>query len=306
MRVTIKGLTASTITFNTLGIVLRGAISARNIDIKNDEQLREINSIRNAKLISVETEGEYQSPPEETKPIIQSIREREEALKETEKEVQTQPEQQEETEVDIQAEQSDTIEDSPAPKRGRGRPKNAKNKNKVKEAIKAEKEASKEISNAIKPKPIKKLDSSENTVSVNDESESEVTIMTPGGAVKGKARRSFTRDMPESEATQASIEALRQMDLEENESQEQTPIDETKLDPSERMGEKAVISTGRNGTLAIGMKNSILPEAKQVSDAVIFIDAKDDAFTKKEEDRSKSAFIEGLDDIEDPNDLIES
>ena len=56
MRVTIKGLTDSTIAFNTIGIVLRGQTSAVHIDIKNDDQKRELIGLKNAGLINVISE----------------------------------------------------------------------------------------------------------------------------------------------------------------------------------------------------------------------------------------------------------
>ena len=67
MRVTIKGLTDSTITFNTLGIIIRGNSSkpelypnsiARHIDIKTEEQMRELISLKNSNYVSFFDESE--------------------------------------------------------------------------------------------------------------------------------------------------------------------------------------------------------------------------------------------------------
>ena len=67
MRVTIKGLTDSTIAFNTIGIILRGNSSkpdmypnstARSIDIKTEEQMRELVGLKNAKLIEYTDDSE--------------------------------------------------------------------------------------------------------------------------------------------------------------------------------------------------------------------------------------------------------
>ena len=71
MRVTINGLTDSTITFNTIGIILRGNSSkpelypnsiARHIEINNEAQMRELVTLKNAKLISVIDESIVQVP----------------------------------------------------------------------------------------------------------------------------------------------------------------------------------------------------------------------------------------------------
>jgi hypothetical protein len=57
------------------------------------------------------------------------------------------------------------------------------------------------------------------------------------------------------ERCKASMEAAKQLDDEE--SAEPTVIDESLLDPSERMGSQAVIGTGNGKAEVIDMKNSL-------------------------------------------------
>ncbi len=74
MKVTIKGITDSTIAFNTLGIIVRGNSNkndsgscAYHIDIDTVDKQNEINCLVNAKFITVESE----EPIEQKKPIIE-------------------------------------------------------------------------------------------------------------------------------------------------------------------------------------------------------------------------------------------
>ena len=82
MRVTIKGLTDSTITFNTIGIIIRGNSAkpslypnsiATHIDIVNDEQMRELVTLKNAKLISVTDEAQAETEDQKTTVSTQDI-----------------------------------------------------------------------------------------------------------------------------------------------------------------------------------------------------------------------------------------
>jgi hypothetical protein len=74
MKVTIKGITDSTIAFNTLGIIIRGNSNkndsgscAYHIDIDTVDKQNEINCLVNAKFITVESE----EPIEQKKPVIE-------------------------------------------------------------------------------------------------------------------------------------------------------------------------------------------------------------------------------------------
>lgn len=238
MRVNIQGLTGVTITFNTLGIVLRGEKTAKSIDIKNDEQMRELVSMKNANLISFESDEVPLMPEVKIsttlpKPIAKVL---DNSAKNLKKGIASEP-------VNLPQEDDNSVEDAPSP-----------------------------------------------VVDKDAEKEDEVTVMTAAGPVKGKMVNNMAGDVPESEATRLSIEALRQMDEEEAKETEAAPVDESKLDASERMGGKATIATGARTTTNVSMKNSLLPEAEQVRKAAKFITEEAPVTTDK--DDVSDAFIE--------------
>lgn len=230
MRVTIKGLTASTIAFNTLGIILRGNSNnvelypnsiARSIDIKNDDQLSEVNGLVNAKLISIEVEGDAKKEAKKEEVLKQAIEAKS-------------------NEVD------DEISDAPA----KPSPKKTSSKNKTSK-IKAVK---KKETPVIKEEPKEDLDYLGKSY-----------VMTPSGAVEKSMVRSEAGEIRDSDKTKASIEALKKMEREDQLDQEDTIIDESKLDISERMGQEAIVSTGTSNR-KVAMQNSFIPEAKQIRD----------------------------------------
>lgn len=328
MRVTIKGLTDSTITFNTLGIILRGNSAkpelypnsiARHIDIKTDEQMRELVGLKNAKLVEVIDESEQKVtvstkdiatptnpepkkdlPPELTRPEPQVTTtttittdesvETEEIEDMPPKLIQPdapQPEEPEEEEVLTIA--SKKVEE---PKKKVGRPKKKSAKNKKSTKVKSVKRS-------------KNLDVAEEPKETEDaEEDSKIVVMTPNGPITGKAANNMAGDMPESEATRASIEALKQM--EEEEAQPESLIDESKLDASEQMGGTVVIATGDSNMAKVEMKNSILPEADAIKERGIkFIDPNGDDSPVDDsslDESIKDIFIDSDDYPEDEGD----
>ena len=283
MRVTITGKTASTITFNTLGIVLRGLTSALHIDVKNDEQMRELIGLKNARLIDIIKEDALFD--EQSKEIQSNIKKSIEIVAVT-KETKS--------ESNVEDVEESDIEDAPTKikkneiVRKSGRPKGSKNitaSNNVK---------------TTKVKTIKKVDSvnscspscSSDKTEDNGEKET-ITIMTANGAIQGKCARSMTGDLQESEKTMASIEALRLLEEEESQQDNKEEIDESKLDPSERMGNKATVVNGMNSTASINMKNSSLPEAEAVKNAIKFIDSDTGI---DESDDKRDSFIDNNDE----------
>jgi hypothetical protein len=269
MRVTIKGMTLSTIAFNTLGIVLRGDSRntqlypesiARHIDIVNEDQLTEVNSLVNAGFIVVEPE----TTSEENKKVSKG------------KEVQV-------AKTTESSSEDEEIEDAPKPKsRGRGRPKGSKNK----ATKKSEAKKIKKVEKALESEKVDKK--SENT-----EPESKPVIMTPNGPKAGRTVRTAAGEIKDGEATRASIEAMKKLE-EEEELDKNLPdqkIDESNLDPSEQSGLEAVISAHGNSQ-KVKMENSILPESKQIKErAVEFIDK-----NEKEQDDADQAFLDEFDD----------
>jgi len=265
MRVTIKGLTASTISFNTLGIVLRGNIEARSIDLKNDAQIREVNSLSNAGLIEIiREEPVIISNPiivPKTQPVIPSPT--------------TTP-------------NPTPVEDKPKTFKG-GRPKGSKNKAKP---------AKKPIKTAVTP--IKKLAPVKVSSGSNpEEMEGKVVVMTSGGPVDGHMVKSVTGDMPDSDATQASLQALKDIEAEEKADREREEVveDQSKLDASEKTGGEAVVATGDRKATKIAMKNSILPEAEAIKKAEKFIPL------DQSEDKSADAFLDEEENEEGDDDL---
>jgi len=284
MRVTIKGLTQSTISFTTLGIILRGTVEARSIDLKNDAQIREVNSICNAGLIEIINED----PIVISKPVIVPVASKTNVIWKT-------------LEHKVSAPTPAPIVEKPAPakvvekteaKRSRGRPKGAKNKI----AAKGKKSEVKTEVTKVVPKPIKKLDPVAMSKSTpSDDIEDKIVVMTANGAVSGHMVKSYTGDMPECEATEASIQAMRDIEAEEKADREAEEVveDQSGLDASERTGGKAVIATGDRQATHVEMKNSVLPEAEAIRKAPKFIDL------PKAEDNSEDAFIDKTDDKDD-------
>lgn len=202
MRHTIKGITDRTITFNSLGITVRGNCSnlaqyphsiARSIDIKTEDQWNEINAMMKAGLISIESEERpVQKPQKPHKtPKLSSKTSKEKT------------------------------------------PKSSK-----------------------KAKTVKRISRVEDNVS-------EAVVVTADGLVsKGRMTKSSDLDLQESEVTKASMEAARQIEEEERKAKNAKPIDESKLDISERMGNDVVVSGSEGTKSKVKISRSALPTVK--------------------------------------------
>jgi len=363
MKVTMKGITDSTIAFNTLGIIIRGNSNkndsgscAYHIDIDTVDKQNEINCLINAKYITVESE----EPIEQEKSVIavcgdnsfditpvvvskenavfvdcddgiedcQAVENIDECF-ETDVEFERKAYENEYIEdgeseafndanltfvinhaFEVQIVDADNVEDmistndcteesKPNNESSavveesktvgkRGRPKGSKNVNGVQQ-----KEIVPEVKNPINPKKITKS----SNVGLKDGSD--VVVMTADGPRNGQMKRNAIGDMDESESTKASIEAMEELEREERESREAEIIDESKLDLSERMGLKAVVSCGEGSAQSVSMKNSVIPEAEQIKDRGInFID-------KSEAKDEESVLIEGDDEGDDGLDFLE-
>jgi len=288
MKVTIRGITPSTIAFNTLGIVIRGDNNtpelypesiAIHIDVVNEDQLTEVNSLVNAGLIAVEVEeGETQSAPKVTPKDLVATDAAPIPIP-----VPSAPE------APVEApETDDEVEDAPAPEataeeqeeeekpKSRGRPKGSKDK-KPRKNSKSKSASKKAVKKVVKP-------------ASPDDEETTVIVMTPDGAKTGKMYRSAAGDIDDSEQTRASLEAMKKIE-EEEEFDANLPddvVDESKLSPEERMGGEAVVG-GETGAEKVAMQNSIVPEAQQIKDrAVEFIDQAD----KDADEAAKQSFVD--------------
>ena len=82
---------------------------------------------------------------------------------------------------------------------------------------------------------------------ITQREEGRVVISTGEHTFETKMRKSYTDNMPESEATKASIDALAKLESEERDGNiDPIPVDESKLDPSDQTGRQATII--REGT----------------------------------------------------------
>ena len=123
---------------------------------------------------------------------------------------------------------STTITKAPPNKNKGGRPKGSKNKSKV---VVAQTEQ----------------DRIRAAEAITQREEGRVVISTGEHTFETKMRKSYTDNMPESEATKASIDALAKLESEERDGNiDPIPVDESKLDPSDQTGRQATII--REGT----------------------------------------------------------
>lgn len=292
MKLTIKGITASTIMFNSLKLVLRGDSRypdlykesiARHIDVVNEDQLSEVNSLVNAGLILIENEDEIKkavviSTPTSTNGVLYDA-----FVKSVKSDIAPKSIEIDKNSSAINNEDGD-IEDAPSKplaetketkeaeeteddsSKGRGRPKGSKNR----KTIEKEQESS-----VVTPKKIVKRSGVNTEPKETDDIESRVVIMTPSGAKGGNMVKNASGDIEESEMTKASLEAMANIDAEEaadRESDNPSAFLNSDLDMSEQTGLSAVVSSDGNAT-KVKMETSILPEAIQVKErAVKFID----------------------------------
>jgi hypothetical protein len=195
MIISIQGLTDATIVLNSLKRSLVGKTTLSNIAITDDEQMREIISLKNAGLLI----------------DSQSLEAKTQKMKE--------------------------IKINPIIENGNNSIENESNNTSVKKFIKA---------------IARKEEVTDN---------SEVTVMTLNGPRSGKMARNMAGDMPETDATRASIEALKRLEEEDYENEEAIEVDESNLPMNERMGLEATVGTGKEAA-KVNMQNSILPESE--------------------------------------------
>jgi hypothetical protein len=239
MIISIQGLTDSTIVLNSLKRSLVGKTKLSNIEITDDEQMREIISLKNAGLL-IDSQS-----------------------------------------LEAKTQRMEEIKINPIIENG-NTPIENKNNTSVKKFVKA---------------IARKEDKTDN---------SEVTAMTLNGPRHGKMLRNMTGDIPETDATRASIEALKRLEEEDYENEEEIEVDESNLQMNERMGLEATVGTGKEAT-KVNMRNSILLESEVSAKArakgknIKFINSVDDnsdreAFIDTEinnkiSDNVKGAFI---------------
>ena len=282
MKIRIINLTECIINFNKCGFPLRGKEGA-TVEIDTEDKKNEILGIQRAGLIDVELESpevpEVPEVPEEKAEETTEKKVEEKAEETTEKKVEEKAEEREATPEEIAAVQerlaqsandpnltivthngfildppnnTETAETPKAKNKG-GRPKGSKNK----KGVKAPTEQQRVITAEAK----------------TQEMGGRVVMATVDGVKEGRMGRSVINDIPDSERTRASIEAMKKLEKEEEEeiSLPDTLVDESKLPPNEQMGRKATIATPE-GEMKVNLVGSVVPESKQSKNANPFID----------------------------------
>lgn len=280
MKIIVVGKTDCIITLNKIGMPIHGKQQAL-VEIDNDEKKNEILGLKRAGLLDiievniaeerekeaiVEIHGDSSEPNGNvpyTKP--------EDAPRATETPVEP---------INLTLATPPTATSEPAPeskKNKGGRPRGSKNKKAAAVTKKTEQE--------------RVVEAEAKTQKMG----ARVVISTGNGSVESKMRRTFEGEIPETETTKESINALEKIEKEEVEDKKQGSIkvDESNLDPSEQMGRQAVVvQEGKQNKKELS--NSIIPGQKEIRDNINFID-------ENKKDKANDAFIdgnEGDDDID--------
>jgi len=279
MKINVYGLTESTITFNTLNMILRGKYSdnaeecelgsaALNIELTDQDQINEMNQIENLGLIRVERLEEVQAETvEEPKSYADEIPTEEPSSRRA---------------------KAQELDELPAPSN-------------------------------VSEIPPSAIDLTIPQETPEDCIEStDVIVMTTEGAKSGKMVHKMNGEINEDDPRcKAAMDETKRLKAEEERLDDS--IDDSVLDPSERMGSTAVVGTGNGKAEKMSMKNSVVGEKIEPN----FIDfdfdeevpeeeeakeetkeeAKEEAKVKKETKPAdeKDAFIdeEKVDDVRD-------
>lgn len=249
MKVNIEGLTDMTITFNTIGISLRGKTVAKSLDITNDNQLVELNVLKRNNLVSYEIiEGD-----QVCKKTITSVNEIEKVSStdffdafsaEVMKKAGVAEFVQTTTDNSSSLIRIDAETDTKVKRRGRRRREVIEEK-KAPPTIKRVKEIEEEV---IIERPVDTLS--------GDEQKSTTTIMTSNGPKKVDMVHNLSGEISENEdRCKASMDS--------DETQDVRFIDsELDLDVTQRSGNSVVIGTGSGNTKSDTMKNTYTPESE--------------------------------------------
>lgn len=257
MKIRIVNLTECIINFNKCGFPLRGKEEA-TVKIDTEEKKNEIMGIQRAGLIDVEME----------EPEVKS------EDKAEEREATPEDYESARKQLDQPANDPNLIichvsgphfeldpqnnTEAPKAKNKGGRRKGSKNK----KGVKAPTEQQRVITAEARTQQMG----------------SRVVMATVDGVKEGRMSRSVIDDIPDSERTRASIEAMERLQKEEEEEiyLPDVTVDESKLPPNEQMGRKATISTSE-GDMKVNLVNSVVPESKQSREANPFVDRPLDA-----------------------------
>lgn len=255
MKIRIVNLTECIINFNKCGIPLHGKEEVI-VNIDTEEKKNEIMGIQRAGLIDVEME----------EPEVKS------EDKAEEREATPEDYESARKQLDQPANDPNLIivsgphfeldpqnnTEAPKAKNKGGRPKGSKNK----KGVKAPTEQQRVITAEAKTQQMG----------------SRVVMATVDGVKEGRMSRSVVDDIPDSERTKASLEAMERLQKEEEEEiyLPDVTVDESKLPPNEQMGRKATISTPE-GDMKVNLVNSVVPESKQSREANPFVDRPLDA-----------------------------
>ena len=259
-KVNIIGLTESTISFSSVDTSLRGVYVeevndpcsiARNILIKSQDQIKELRHIEDIGLIKVEEVVE-----EENEELVEEVVE--EVVEEENEEL---------VEEVVEEENEELVEEE-----------------KFKNPIEIIEESIKKDNKKKKPKKIKRS----KKIS-GEEVDSEVVVMTEVGPRSGNMVHKLNGEIDENDPIcKESMEAMEK--LEKIADEEDEPIDESLLDPSERMSSTAVIGTGNGKAEVTQLKNSVIgpkPEPQFIDDILDEFGFDDELFEEKTNEEEK-------------------
>mgnify|MGYP003965593465 CR=1 FL=1 len=241
MKVNIYGLTEATISFNSMGMMLRGKYSsipeeyeagsvAYNVVIDNEHQANELRQISDLKLIRVEVLEEEEKEAINLKDIVSSSLV-EETVEETVEVITTTEPALEEIEDDVKVS---------------------------------------ELPPSAIDIQIPLTDQYENS--------SDAVVMTSSGPRRGKMTHKMNGEIDDTDSRcAASLQAAE--DLKTEEERLDDVIDETLLDPSEQMGSKAVLGAGSGKTTTTAMKNNAFGDKPEPN--FLDLEVEDDKKTDK-------------------------
>jgi len=250
MIVTIIGQTDVVLSLNETGIQIQGKQAAEGVDLDTMSKEAEIRSLQNSGLIEVIVEGEDIEDTPSVPPVS----------KKEEPNVDNTPDENE-------GDEGDTPDTD-------GTPEN-------------------EAKTKVIPKPALPEPKSDAQRSAEAEAEtqkegSRVVVSTGDQIVETKMVKSAVGEVTDSEATQASLEAMEKLEAEENEEEieDKPPVKEEDLPPEEQMGRGAVVME-EGSEKKIDLVNSAVPGSDNARERDPFVDKADKVESKDKNEDSK-------------------
>ena len=144
------------------------------------------------------------------------------------------------------------------------------------------------------PEPKSEQDRVKEAEELTQQSESRVIVSTGNETIETKMTKNAEGEIPESEATKASLEAMAKLEEEENEEGEEDedapPVKEEDLPPEEQMGREAVVMD-QGSDKKVDMVNTAVPNSDKDRDPFIDREEKAEitAAEKASEDKSEDS-----------------